>query len=68
MKQATIKNRRQKDKEFAIVGRNFGSKKSGLHFWYLLPAHLRGSFSAGGKICLKNYLLSQKTVHFGRQI
>jgi hypothetical protein len=55
----------QNDKEFALVGRNFGSKNTGLYFWGLLPARLDGFFSAYGKICLKNYLLSQILVHFG---
>jgi hypothetical protein len=54
----TIKMRLQNDKEFSLVGRNFGSKNTGLHFWGLLPARLEGFYSAGGKICQKNYLLS----------
>jgi hypothetical protein len=60
----TIKTESQKGKVFAIVGRFFGSKNTGLHFRSLLPARLEGIYSACGKICPKNYLLSKIPCHF----
>jgi hypothetical protein len=60
----TIKTESQKGKVFAIVGRFFGSKNTGLFFHPFLPARLEVIYSAGGKICLKNYLLSKIPCHF----
>jgi hypothetical protein len=46
---ATIKTGACKCGLFAIVGRFFGSKNTGLYFHSLLPARLEGIYSAGGK-------------------
>jgi hypothetical protein len=56
---ATIKIGTQKYAFFSLVGSFSGSKKTGRNFRISLPAQTQGFFSAGEKMCRKNYLLSQ---------
>jgi hypothetical protein len=56
----------QKYKVFALMGSFLGSKNTGSDFCPLLPARLDGIYSAGGKICPKNYLLSKILCLFDR--
>jgi len=65
---ATIKMEPKKGGFFALVGSFLVLENTGSNFHPLLSARLEGVYSSYGKICQKNYPLSQIPCLFGRLI